>query len=876
MLAMRNRLFMMFILFIAIGCVFVGRTDKASAEASAIYPRNPTDATYYCRVTVGCGSPTANTPIYLTVGSGEFSNNISLTKVYSVGPSYTVNIVEATICGTAQNDGYQNVQSLDLVNTAFSMNVFFFNHNRSQIVQSTNIGSSCVNRNRSFNVTLPASSYNSATNRYEGYIRADMVNPSGATNENSFRYEFTGAEAGIGFDGTLGFSALTLSNRNIPTSWVHDVSSEFAPACTSPQTGNGLIQIYDVDRGIYQGVGNYPELVWVAYSRPRAASGPAGWNAFGFGTLVGGDGGIDSLPFTYDRDLEYRVEIRGLSRPNAFAAQISGVSLEDFPATYTCVPPNTAPTISFTLSCDVLGQVTFNNPSVSDTEGGQLTVSGSHNGQNFSGSRSGGGAIANMSPNPFTGIRDGVAKSVTLTVTDSGGLTGNASANYTCTIPAPVVTCVFVNPAQTLEVGDAYYPVVRVTNTNVAGAPTINASTNISINFAPVQSRNTPSSGPIAVGGSATYGAGTAPTVTYPSTPASGAIVTSAGNFTATGSASYVATAGGYSGTIPCSGSLGAGGNGGSGVFRPYFKVLGGDIITYGTTVRGYNQQGVTFDPITACATAIRCGAGVESALQVQGTIDGVPSRFKQATGGLGQKTLTYANTLGGAYATWGGGFGGGTPVVNYNIPAAPNFPGFVSIGANTESEYTYNSANLSGGTVSSGSRITIYRSGNVRITSNIVYAGSGGYASRDSIPHLRIIATGNIYIDPAVNQLDGEYIALGQVYTCHNGVWAVPIATNIHDSCDDSSLIVNGALVGDSIKLTRTVGTRRNAQTSDGSTGGCVAPTGLSRGYCNTANIAEIIQFTPELFVARPASSPVNETTTGKYNSITSLPPLF
>jgi hypothetical protein len=311
---------------------------------------------------------------------------------------------------------------------------------------------------------------------------------------------------------------------------------------------------------------------------------------------------------------------------------------------------------------------------------------------------------------------------------------------------------------------------------------------------------------------------------------------------------------------------------------HPYFKVLGGDLISYGTFVRGYNQQDAFFVP-TGCSPAIRCGAGVETAVQAQGTIAGVPSRYKQASTGATIKGLTYANSI--AADTWGGGFGAVPPGINYTVPAGLDEVTDVDdIPRNANTEYL-NMGTLAGGNIELGARATIYRSGNILIRNNITYGNRTGYAGSNDIPHLRIVATGHIFIHPDVTQLDGEFIALGEVYTCHNGTNNWTTNTNIHGPCSGSTLIVNGSLIGDSIKLTRMVGTRRAAQATDGNTGGCTTPTTVNNGYCNgtaanNPNIAEIIQFTPELFIARPASSPTNGNQTGKYNSITSLPPLF
>ena len=171
---------------------------------------------------------------------------------------------------------------------------------------------------------------------------------------------------------------------------------------------------------------------------------------------------------------------------------------------------------------------------------------------------------------------------------------------------------------------------------------------------------------------------------------------------------------------------------------------------------------------------------------------------------------------------------------------------------------------------LSDGARTTVYRTGTVWIRGNIAYADSGSFSSITDISRFRLVATGNIYIDPAVTRLDGEYISSGgSVYTCHNSTWtAATIGPALYGSaCRTNNLVVNGSLIGGNIKLTRSGGTLVSATPADG------VPAGAS--YVNAGNIAEVVQFTPELFFAKPAG-PANIPAGTVYDSITALPPLF
>jgi hypothetical protein len=457
----------------------------------------------------------------------------------------------------------------------------------------------------------------------------------------------------------------------------------------------------------------------------------------------------------------------------------------------------------------------------------------------------------------------------------SGGrwLPNYCTLRVTVTPAVPEVSCEFVTPAETKGLGDAYYPVVRVTSADVAGAPSISATVNFSINTVPATSRSVASTSAIVEGSDATFGLQAPPPAATVSYPASGGpiIMSARGDFIASASASWSASFGSYSGVELCEGSVAAQGTEVGVVGRPYFKVRGGDLVSYGTSVRGFNQYGRTFDPVSGCTGAVvgRCGAGVEGGIQANGSVGGVASGYR-GTQSPALKSRTIANTLGGAFGAWGGGYAGIVPAApDYEIPStATSFPGFGAVAPNTIREFV-GMATLSSGVVPSGARITVYVDGDVRITgSGITYATAAGYTDRTAIPHFRLIAKGNIYIESSVAQLDGEYIAEGLVYTCHNSGWNTPINNaNIMDPCDNTNLVVNGALIGDSIKLTRTGGHDRYATEADAV---------YSGGYINAANIAEIIQFTPELFLARPATSPTNYPVSGKYNSITALPPLF
>jgi hypothetical protein len=287
---------------------------------------------------------------------------------------------------------------------------------------------------------------------------------------------------------------------------------------------------------------------------------------------------------------------------------------------------------------------------------------------------------------------------------------------------------------------------------------------------------------------------------------------------------------------------------------RPYFKVLGGDIISLGTNsvVAGWNQFGGTYPGCTAPVISNgQCGAGVEGFLLAANQTLGVKSGL--ALGGT--RAATLSNTSGNA--TWGGAYGdtgGFFSAPSYGPSASATDPGpTLATGAG-------------GITVPANTKVEYYRAGSVRITGSGIRYAPGAYGNMNIIPHFRLIATGDIYISSSVTQLDGEYISTGgSVYTCHDAdAWGSPIntsATNIYAACSANNLVVNGSLVGRSVRLTRTKGTLRNATDTDITT--------------NSTNIAEIIQFSPEIYLS-PSPNGVVEEVGSTYDSLSALPPLL
>lgn len=110
---------------------------------------------------------------------------------------------------------------------------------------------------------------------------------------------------------------------------------------------------------------------------------------------------------------------------------------------------------------------------------------------------------------------------------------------------------------------------------------------------------------------------------------------------------------------------------------------------------------------------------------------------------------------------------------------------------------------------IDNGQRIDLNVVGDVYIRGNITFKNTTWNTASD-IPAFVLRATGNIYIDENVTQLDGLYIAVpdgnlkGAIYTCaQNNVFGPP--TDFNAGRCDKKLKVFGALYGNKINLLRT-----------------------------------------------------------------------
>lgn len=127
-----------------------------------------------------------------------------------------------------------------------------------------------------------------------------------------------------------------------------------------------------------------------------------------------------------------------------------------------------------------------------------------------------------------------------------------------------------------------------------------------------------------------------------------------------------------------------------------------------------------------------------------------------------------------------------------------------------------------------------VYVNGNVYIKSDTTYSSTTGWTydpgnKVDSIPSFTLYASGDIFIDPGVTQLDGTYISAGKIYTCGTSPTTPCPASSLFNGANNQ-LVVNGSFVASQVKMLRTFGSLRDEKptVSSGTTG-----TGIQWSSC-------------------------------------------
>ncbi len=325
----------------------------------------------------------------------------------------------------------------------------------------------------------------------------------------------------------------------------------------------------------------------------------------------------------------------------------------------------------------------------------------------------------------------------------------------------------------------------------------------------------------------------------------------------------------------------------------PYFNVYGADVSAGGD----FNSCTATGGTLAGWydSAAANAGASTLFAAIALGKDYGFASGQNTASGPPGNPGdgLTFANTAGVTGTSPSNDFGGDygatdclfTPKAPTGTTAAGG--GSLTVGAAPldNGAHTYNgNLTLNGGTVGLGDNTALYVTGNVYISSNIIYGTNPGNTwtinpnNTTNVPSFVLVDTGgNIYVDPGVTELDGIYVAEaangkgGTIYTCGQASFTPVAATGLYDC--NNQLTVYGSFIADQVDLMRTFGTLDNAQSNENPQTGTtrLCANGVDAKVCG----AEVFDFSPEMYLSNPAiQQPNNGAPT--YNSITSLPPVL
>lgn len=293
---------------------------------------------------------------------------------------------------------------------------------------------------------------------------------------------------------------------------------------------------------------------------------------------------------------------------------------------------------------------------------------------------------------------------------------------------------------------------------------------------------------------------------------------------------------------------------------KPYFQVHGADAFAGGWWYKKNasnqyecdletNYQAPSFNPsfgsqykggILAFNNGGSQGALSDFGAFALGQIQGETGfGFASNAGQDGNSKLSFANDSannnGQGAAYWGGFFDAGTRQLTHCIPDyyslkssdavdwGPNT--LATAGANkykVVSAPTFDVNSGSGnvaiprsGDPATSKTITLFVDGNAYITGDITY--EGGYTA-NNVTKFTLVVRGSLYIDKAVERLDGLYIVQptdptqagvasadnGTVWTCSTATSGGPNDREISRDCRDKSLTINGALIAKHIYMYR------------------------------------------------------------------------
>lgn len=230
-----------------------------------------------------------------------------------------------------------------------------------------------------------------------------------------------------------------------------------------------------------------------------------------------------------------------------------------------------------------------------------------------------------------------------------------------------------------------------------------------------------------------------------------------------------------------------------------------------------------------------------------------------------------------------------------YNSPATVTLAGLNNINSQNAGQYRVTGSATLQNVNNLTDRITVLVNGDLTITNNVEYLVGNSTSYGASLPIFLFIVNGNINIEAgsaggnATQQLNGIYIATGEINTCSDG----PANLSSSDVCA-RPLEINGALIARSIAFRRTGGGLNGVATGSNAHQ-CVvsgyrptpassfiapfttynAPLAINHAY-NWQCAAEVIRFLPEIYLSRPILDDGSGQDDYKIQQYRDLPPVF
>ncbi len=239
----------------------------------------------------------------------------------------------------------------------------------------------------------------------------------------------------------------------------------------------------------------------------------------------------------------------------------------------------------------------------------------------------------------------------------------------------------------------------------------------------------------------------------------------------------------------------------------PYVQFMGGDVWAGGgfaAVAPGTCNNGakITTKVRTRALTAdgTTPGSGVTYGAFALGKITdfGSASMALVSASGIGDN-WTFSNINPGNLGFYGAPQHCIPDYVSTYMSAPALAPGVINVASGGSGSWKITGDATIHGTMPAGEQKVFLVVGNVTIDSDIRYIPNYGGVAQ--IPSVVVIATGNIYINAGVQQVDGIYIARGTTYTCYPKVEPATIAT-----CANK-LTINGSVSTNALDLFRTAG---------------------------------------------------------------------